>query len=220
MKVRHLFFLIAIIAGFSSCKPSYDVVPATGLPSYLNVINSTQDTINIFLNGTRQNNTTTIFPLGNTNYLNVASGTNNFDFRRNGSPVMLFSKTLALKDTTYQTVFVCGESADKAFITRDTLKSSTIGARVRFVNTADGAGSLDLSINDVFTARGFAFQKLGGYADVAAGTTSLKVYYTGTTIPAATKTVALTTGSLYTVYVKATSVATGKPIITIGLFGK
>ncbi len=220
MKLPSIIILFFVIAGIYSCKKGYDIPETVGLPSYLNTINSTQDTLNYFLNGTRQNNTSTIFPLGSTNYLNVTSGQNNYEFRKNGSPVVLFGKVLSLKDTTYQTLFVCGETADKAFISQDTLKPSLTGAKIRFVNTAAGSGPLTATLNDTAIARSFPFQKLGSYYNTSAGTKTLKIYVSGSTTPGVTQTFALTTGVSYTMYVKGLPTGTGQAALRIGLFGR
>ncbi|XHR93425.1 hypothetical protein ACFJIV_24375 [Mucilaginibacter sp. UC70_90] len=63
IKVKALLIIIAITGYLTSCKKNNDKPDAVdSSTSSLNVINATFNNINIYVNGTRINNTTTFYP--------------------------------------------------------------------------------------------------------------------------------------------------------------
>jgi len=48
----------------------------------LNVTNASTDTLNYYLNGTRVNNASSIYPLGSSGYIGVAVGQQNYQFKK------------------------------------------------------------------------------------------------------------------------------------------
>lgn len=218
MKIKQIviFFLIAGFA--AACKKAYDIPLATAPITYLNVINSTQNTINYYLNGTRQNTASSIYPSGATGYLNVTSGTQNFEFRPNGSATILFNKQLTLKDNTYQTLYVTGTTADKAFLLPDTIITSTTGANVRFVHTADGAGPLTITINDTLAFSNKSYKTVSAFKIITTGIKTLKVYAGSATVPGATQKITLSLGNNYTLYANGLPGGVGLSALTVGYF--
>ncbi len=151
MNIKCSILLFAgMIIGLFSCKNNDSVVQPV-LLSGLNVVNASADTLNVYLNGTRQNGLSGIFPAGNSGLLPVPSGLQNYQFKRAGSANVLFSAPLKFDHNTLNSVFVTGESADKVFTTSDnppylgTFKDTT---GVRFVNASPDAGAVDVFIGD------------------------------------------------------------------------
>ncbi len=210
-----------MIAGFiTACKQAYDIPPASAiaLPSYLNVINSTQSTFNYYLNGTRQNKLSSIYPSGSTGYLSVTSGTQTYEFRPGGSTTVLFDKSLALMDTLHQTLYVTGTTADKAFLFTDTLVTSTTGSNVRFAHTAGAAGVLSITVNDTLVFANQSYRTVSAFKTLAGGTKTLKVYAGSATSPSATQKITFNIGNEYTLYVNGVPNGTGASALTLGSF--
>ena len=64
MKSYHVVLLAGLITAFLSCKKNNDApVVSTSIDS-LNVVNATANTINLYLNGTRLNNNSNLYPSG------------------------------------------------------------------------------------------------------------------------------------------------------------
>ena len=218
MNLKKIFILFLIVSIAFGCKKAYDIPPA-GVPmTFFNVINSTQNTFNYYLNGTRQNTASSIYPSGYTGYLSVASRTQTYQFRPNGSVNALFDKQLALTDSTYQTLYVTGNTADKAYLFSDTLITSTTGSNVRFAHTLDGAGALSVSVNDTLVFVNRSYKTVSAFQTLASGTKTLKVYAGNSTMPSATQKITFSIGNVYTLYVSALPNGAGQPALTIGYF--
>jgi len=177
--------------------------------TYLNVTNATADTLNYFINGTRQNDLSAIYPGGSTYYMYVVSGTQNYSFKKQGSSAVLFSTTYKLDTAVRYSIFIGGESADKTFLVADQLVNDTISntAAVRFVHAAPAIEPLDFKINtgDTVYLKNYAFKSASPFMLATASTITpdtIRVYQSGTTTPIVDTTFLLEPGESYTIFAK------------------
>ncbi|MCJ8210318.1 DUF4397 domain-containing protein [Mucilaginibacter sp. RS28] len=222
MKNRYsISCLLLCFAVIFSCKKQYDVPPNSDATStYLNVVNGTTDTLNFYLNGTRQNNTTDIYPGGSTGYLTVPAGQNDYQVKRRLQSQVYFTKNLNLIDSTNYSVFIGGGSADQTFLVKDSLTkvSATDSATVRFVHTSANAPALDVVVSGSKGFSNYAFKSASPFKHFVSGLTTVKVYLAGTQTLKASQQFTLNNGSIYTLYIKGVPDGTGRSALTINLF--
>jgi hypothetical protein len=200
IRVLFLFFSVAIM-GFYSCKKTNGDVAVSNSLTYLDVINASADTLNVYQNGTRLNIGSNLLPSGQYANLIVKTGDQNYQFKRSGNPTVIADTKFNLLDTTAYTMFVAGESADKVFLLRDTIVSDTT-ARIRFVNASPDAGSLDFTIasKPVFKSR--AFKSATPFVSVLAGKVVYSIYRQDIGALLASGTLTLAKGASYTLFSK------------------
>ncbi|WP_428330202.1 DUF4397 domain-containing protein [Mucilaginibacter sp.] len=217
-----VILLVTVVIGFAACKNNDNVFKPV-IPSYLNVVNATTDTLNIFVNGTRQNNTSSLNPGGQSFYLNVPSGTQNYQFKKNLNPVPLFSLPLNLKDSTNYSLYVYGESASSTFNTIDllypdtTAATSTSRAQIRFVNASPDATDVNVTFNDTLRYTSIPFKATSGFLKITNGKKIVKVYPSGATSPAVTDTLTFLPGYIYTVFSRGLVKGTGSKAMNLGV---
>jgi len=212
MNTRKFAFLFcAVVSVFMSCK-NKDLLPATPLITDLNVVNATSDTIKYFINGTRQNDLSSIYVGGQTAYQQVISGTQNYKIAdATGSFPVLFSTEYTLTDSAYYSLFVAGATADKAFLSLDpiaaantTIDADTTGllSVIRFVNASPSVGSLNVTVGtgDTVNITNAAFKYVGSYLPFTSGTKEVKVYPAGSTTAVVDTTITFVTHNVYTLF--------------------
>lgn len=182
-----LLIAFVAIAGFLSCKKEGDMATNT-FYDYITLINAGSDTLNVYENGTRINSGSTLLPLGQYRNLQVAAGTQRYQFKKAGNTNILFETELSLKESTAHTVFVAGESAEKTFLLTDSFPADTF-AHVRYVNASPDAGSINFTLGSLPTVSGVAFKSATQVLSVPHG----KVFYSmvmqnGTTLASGTIT--------------------------------
>ncbi|MGZ3926791.1 MAG: DUF4397 domain-containing protein, partial [Mucilaginibacter sp.] len=178
MKLKRYFFLLLLgtIIGLSACKKSNDA-PATKTIG-VNLINASVDTFNFYLNGTRRNNNSNIYPAASTGYYIVPLAPQTYSikkvFNTAGSTVQtLFGGTIPLDNNPYHSLFVTGETVDQAFSTIDIFKPDTakadanITCYVRFVNASPDAGGLDVTLGNSALFQNVAFKNASGFVLVS-----------------------------------------------------
>ncbi|HEY8927716.1 MAG TPA: DUF4397 domain-containing protein [Mucilaginibacter sp.] len=212
-----IILFIAAVAGVASCKNNDDVFPNAPLNGRFKIVNASSNNINYFLNGTRQNNTGPLGPGGSSFYLATQLGLQNFSFKLDGSPVVLFNWPQTMRDSVNYTLYVTGTTADKAFLTTEVLVSDTAKAKLGFVNAAPNAGSLDIAVNGtlIFTAAAFKTQK--DFLLIPAGSNEIKVYKAGTTTLLKDTTLSMSATNVYTLYSYGQPGATGSSRFNVGL---
>jgi Domain of unknown function (DUF4397) len=218
MNIKLLFLLITILAfGLASCKKTDDP-PAAVQTTNLNVINASTDTLNYYLNGTRVNNASSIYPLGSSGYIGVAIGQQNYQFKSPRSPVVLMSLTLALDTGKTYSLYVAGRSADLTFSTIDTLEADTGNfATIRFVNASSDAGKLDVMVGDTVKFKSRAFKTSTVFLPVIAGNKHIRIYQSGSVSPKIDETRTLIAGKVYTLFTKGSLKGTGTAALGTGL---
>src|ERR1700741_4049498 len=147
-----LFILCAAIFYFTACKKNNDAPTPLTLADSLNIVNASTDTINLYLNGTRLTQNTSLYPAGSTGYYFVPSGKQTYQVKKVFNPATsvvqsLFSYSPNLTPHQYYSWFIAGESATQSFTVPDALQVDTVAGTcyVRFVNASPTAGSLSFS---------------------------------------------------------------------------
>ena len=203
----YVILFLAFLAGFSACKKRSD----TALPAHstlLNVVTASADSVNYYMNGTRLNNNSNLYPQTASGYVGVLAFAQNYQVKKvfNTAGVniqQLFSLPLNLDTAHYYSLFIAGESASLAFKTIDSLKSDTIKGtcKVRFVNASPDAASFDLVAGSASTFAGQGFGTASGFrlADTSS-VAHVALYPAGSSTPVVSGTVALLQGKSYTIY--------------------
>ena len=212
-----VLLFIVIFSGLISCKNN-DQLFKPVVYTYINIVNASADTLNFYLNGTRQNNSSSLYPGGQTFYLPVPAGLQNYQFKKAGNTSVLFSLPLTLQDSVNNSVYLTGETADKSFHTVDFLDNTGIDsgafAKVRFVNAAPDAGSLSLSLNDTLAFSSAAFETTSAFRLISSGQKLVKQYQSGSSL-LKTDTVTFQPNHIYTIYSK--GMLNGKGSAAFGL---
>jgi hypothetical protein len=218
MNIKLPFLLITILAfGLASCKKTDDP-PTAVQTTNLNVINASTDTLNYYLNGTRINNASSIYPLGSSGYIGVAIGQQNYEFKSLRSPVVFMSLALALDTGKTYSLYVAGRSASLTFSTIDTLVADTGNvAAIRFVNASPDAGKLDVMVGDTVNFKVRAFKTSTVFLPVNAGNKRIRIYQSGSASPKIDETRTLIAGKVYTLFTKGSLKGTGTAALGTGI---
>jgi len=231
MNFRIPILLIAVITGFAACKEKDIVPPNDKNPPEVIVVNTTADTINIYQNNIRQNNTSSIYSGGATGYLPFLRGTQNFQIRRTGTTDVLFTKAVTIDSATNYTFFVAGTTADKFFTTIDpiavafdTVENDPTDTRsvIRFVNASYNSGSLNVTVSTADTVniniKSLAFGTATPFMKFnASQNQEVKIYLPNISKAQLDTTILFQTGSVYTLYTKGSATGTGNAAFGIGL---
>jgi hypothetical protein len=212
-----ILFFVLVVCSFAACKKQNYAVPnPPSFPPALDVVNATADTLDYFINGTRQNNYSDIYPNGATDYLNVLFGTQSYSFKKAGSQITLFKQSYTLDTASngyfFYSLFVCGESSANTFLTPDNLSQAagvdTLAntAAVRFVNASPNAGNLDVvvSIGTSLSITNCAFKSVSSFKGLRDTVNDIKVYASGTTQLLKDTSVTFYSGQAYTLFSKGT----------------
>jgi hypothetical protein len=216
--------MILFFAGvFASCKTTADDEGARPVPAEagLKVINTTTATINYYINGTRQNTESYIYPAGATNYIGVTSGEQSYNFKQvigSGNFTDLFSTTLTLKEDTYNSLFVTGGSTSQLILTQDDFNTETGNfAQVRFVHTSPDIAALDVKVGDTVAFTNRSFKAVSPFTKVGSGRKKLNISLAGSNTPQLSGIVILLPGRVYTIYTKGALNGTGANAFSTGL---
>ncbi|MES2378995.1 MAG: DUF4397 domain-containing protein [Bacteroidota bacterium] len=193
-----LFFAFAVI-GLAACSKLDDNAFVGNRSTTLTVINASTDTLNFYQNGTRLNNTSNLYPFGQLSSLAVIVGDQNFQFKKAGSPNTLVNVPFTIQDTTRYTMFFAGESTDKVFMIKDTIRIDSL-ARIRFVNASPV--NVDIAIGSGFNYKNRSFKSATPFVAMAPGKIALSIYQAGTTTLLASGTLTLAGTNAYTLYTK------------------
>ncbi|HEY4323139.1 MAG TPA: DUF4397 domain-containing protein [Mucilaginibacter sp.] len=197
-----LFFLI-VLTILLSCKNNDNVFPKV-VSSYLNVVNASPDVLNFYLNGTRQNNTSSIFPAGQSFYITVPAGSQDYEFKKAGSSNIFFRIPLNLKDSVNNSLYVIDGSTASTYSTVDFLPPDTIATdtQIRFANVSPDAGPLDVFVGDTINFKSSAFKTSTVFLPTGSGQKKVKIYQTGAAIPKVDTTITFEPGRIYTLFSK------------------
>jgi hypothetical protein len=227
IKYSMLIFLVIVI-WYSSCKNN-DEVFATVTNTNLTVVNASADTLNFYLNGTRQNNTSSIFPAGSVVELSVLGGLQNYQFKKARGFTVLFSIPLTLKgvpyydtDTSYYySLYVAGESSSLAFSTTDTIPRNAANVTdtcfIRFVNASPNAGSLNAFVGDTVNFKARAFKSSSVFLPTGSGSKEVKIYQAGSANTIIDTTITFSPNLVYTLFSKGMLNGKGNSVFNVGL---
>jgi hypothetical protein len=214
-----IFVLIVGVFGLASCKNN-DEVFKTVTYSAVNVVNASADTLNFYLNGTRQNNASSLYPGGQSGYLGIPTGAENFQFKKPKIATALFSLPLTIKDSTTYSVFLTGETAAGAFSDVDLLDTAGINDelhfRLRFVNAAPDAGALTVTV-DSTSYTNTAFKSISSFLLYGEGPKEVKVFQTGSSTAKIDTTITFEPGTLYTIFSKGLLNGKGTAAFSLGV---
>jgi hypothetical protein len=218
-KGLYILLLFAGMLTIEACKNNDNVFP-TVLPSSLNVVNASADTLNFYLNGTRQNNGSSLFPDGQSFYLAIPAGSQNIQFKKNGAFNILFSYPMKLQDSTNNSLYVTGESASGAFNTVDFLDTTGtqtgVNFKLRFVNASPDAGALDVTV-DSGAYKAVAFKTTSSFLLYGSGTKEVKVFHTGSLTAIIDTPIIFQPGHLYTLFSKGLLKGKGPAVFDVGV---
>ncbi|WP_259070788.1 DUF4397 domain-containing protein [Mucilaginibacter sp. X4EP1] len=214
-----VLLIVAALTVLYSCKNN-DEVFKTVPSSFLNVVNGSADTLNFYLNGTRQNNTSSLYPSGQSFYISVPSGTQNYQFKKAGNSTVLFSTPLTLVDSVNYSMYVYGEASGSTFYTRDTLQTFTAypdTTQVRFVNISPDAGNLDVYVGSALSFTTRAFKSSSAFSLFPGGATEVKVYQSGSSTLKIDTTITFNAGGIFTIFSKGLLNGKGTAAFNIGV---
>lgn len=196
-----LLIVFAATTGLFSCKKNGEEI-STVTQNEITLINAGGDTLNVYENGTRLNNGSTLLPSGQYRNLEIIAGDQHYQFKKAGSPNALFDIGLNFDFSSSYTLFVAGQSADKVFVLRDTVVRDTLGsAYVRYVNASPDVGDIDFTIGSLPTVKNLPFKSATSFLSVPAG----KVFYAmvkGGTDTIAAGTLTFNSGVAYNLFTK------------------
>jgi hypothetical protein len=213
-----LLLILAVIIGFASCKDNDNVFPAK-LTASVNVINASADTLNVYLNGTRQNNSANLSPVGYTSYLPIPAGAEDFQFKQPGAISVLFSVPLNLTANKSYSIYLTGPTAAQAFTTLDTLVVDSLPSvtTFRFVNASPDAGGLTVSLTDTVYFKNAAFKSSSGFFTASAGQKEIKVYQQSTNKLLKDTTLTMDGATAYTLFTKGLINGKGNSVFGVGI---
>lgn len=230
MPMKGIKYLIFLLTGFFfcllACKKTTNDAPATSYTTHLNVVNASADTINFYLNGTRLNSNSNLYPQVLSGYMNVAAFAQNYQVKKafnaaTNTVQQLFNIPLNLDTAHYYSLFIAGETQSQAFVIPDSLQTDTSQTTclVRFVNAASDGSQYDMVVGNS-SKFSQAFGKASQFAVV--DTTSkavLQLYKSGAAAPIITSTVpvALSAGKSYTFYTTGKLNGTGYSALAVGI---
>jgi hypothetical protein len=215
-----VFILLILFIGIASCKKEVDDAPVTAATVNLNVVNATADTLNFYVNGSRVNVNSFLYPFGYSGYTGVAVGAYNFQFKKARKPAILFELPAFLDSAVTYSAFVGGLSAEQSFSIIDTLKADTASrAMVRFVNASPDSGNLDVyvGLGDTVNFKARAFKSATVFVPVTPGNKSVRLQQSGSGALLATVTRTFVAGRIYTIFSKGTVAGLGDNALGTGM---
>jgi hypothetical protein len=214
-----IFVLIVGVFGLASCKNN-DEVFKTVIYSSVNVVNASADTLNFYLNGTRQNNASSLYPGGQSDYLAIPSGSENFQFKKPKTATALFSLPLTLKDSTNYSIFLTDGTAAGAFSNVDFLDttgfSDQLHFRLRFVNASPDAGTLTVTV-DSNSVSNAAVKSISSFLLYGEGPKEVKVFQGGSATAKIDTTITFEPNTFYTIFSKGLLNGNGTTAFSIGV---
>lgn len=210
--------VIVLSLGFVSCKKGDDTLSTSVTrTTTLNVVNATTDTLNYYLNGSRVNTTSSLYPFGYTGYLDVNYADQKYQFKHLGNTDVLFNLVLALDTNKVYSLFVAGRAEEHTFTTLDTLISDTNGkAKIRFVNASPDAGNLDVLI-DSLKLNMRPYKSATVFVPIGVGIKHVQIFQSGSTTAISDSTRTFVTGRVYTLFSRGSITGTGGQKFGTGL---
>ncbi len=212
--LRYIFLLAVLFTlGIGACNKNADDSYISPRQTQLDVVNATDVIFNLYQNGTRLSNSANISVSGHSGYLTVNAGMQRFSIKKpldgQATTVLapsdtILSRTLAIDSGARYTWFIGGtENSANAFYIKETLPASPTGnALIRFVHAASKSGSITVSLNDTVLVTGTTFQSVSNFTTASSSQKTIKIYKGNSTVPAYTKVITLSGGSIYTLFAR------------------
>jgi hypothetical protein len=208
IKNLHLLCLLAFCA-LASCVKNDPIITANAGVS-VNVINATDEVINFYLNGTRQNSVTGIYPLAANGNVSIPFGSHLFTFRKlfdnqnfvNADTLFTLPVQLdSVGSNTRYSIFTAGLTRSTAFVLKEVLEPDAKNAKMRFVVASPNTTGLRVFIDGVLFLTGGGFKSSTEFAMLAPGSQKVITILPATgTVPLYTATITLTEGRIYTLF--------------------
>jgi hypothetical protein len=211
MNRKPYYYLLAalMIIGLAiSCKKGDDTLPAAPRATRLNVINTSSQTINFYVNGSRQN-TAAIVPGGYTGYTNVPVGEQQYAFKpafdRNNYATAdtLFTLPVKLDTAQVYSFFVSGATRSSVIVARDIINGNVPPGKalVRFVQASADLPSLRVVMNDTLQYSNSAYKSVSDFKPLNVGEKVIQIYTENGNTPLFSITQTLTS-RYYTLFVQ------------------
>ena len=215
-----ILLLVVAVAGWTSCKNNDNVFPTTTTVG-LNIVNASNDSLNLFINGTRQSG----FNLnsgGQSFYLPVAAGLQNYQFKKSGGVDILFSVPLTLKaDSINNSLYITELTTTSSFTTVDVLDTTGINskpkAKIRFVNASPDAGSLNVTVGSKVSFTAIDFKHTAAFTLIDTGLMAMKVKRVGSDVASVDTSITLAAGHMYTLFSKGSLTGKGTAKLSLAL---
>lgn len=200
--------LMAIMLFVMSACVKNDPPIATQPTVNINVVNATEDVLNFYLNGTRQNSTIGISPLGANGVVPIPYGSvltfkKQFDRFTYENADVLFTVPVNV-DTAgtnrRYTLFAAGQTSADVFFVRDTLVSDAKNAKLRFVVASPEVTKLKVSMNDTLRFTTTIFKQKSIFTTVGNGAKNLVIRDADTNEILFTTKLILTVNNNYTLF--------------------
>ncbi|MCC8408676.1 DUF4397 domain-containing protein [Mucilaginibacter sp. UR6-1] len=206
MKFKVTVIVLAVVAALVSCQDE-DVAPTVPPSAAISLVNVSARSFNFFMNGTRLNNTSTIYPDGISGYLEVYSGRQNYQFKNDGSAEVGLALPLSLDSAKSYTLFAAALDTANIILVNDDLTVDTGNvAMIRFVNASPKVNPVALSLNDTTKVNAAAYRSVSDLIRITPGIKKLSVTGGGKTV---SDSVTFTRGNAYTIYTKGDPAITG-----------
>jgi len=206
--IYYIISFTALTMALASCVKNDVPVPSNGSVS-VNVINASEEVLNFYLNGTRQNNVSGIFPLGATGYSAIARGNQVAAFRKQFNTTKftdadtLFTLPIRLDSVgtgVRYSVFIAGTTRSTAFTILDTTAIDQKNARLRFISASPAVTGLRVYLNDTLRFTSNAFKSVSTFNPVGNGQKIIKIRPLNSNNDLYTSTVTLNAGLSYTLF--------------------
>ncbi|MBE9585452.1 DUF4397 domain-containing protein [Mucilaginibacter sp. JRF] len=213
MKFKVPVIVLAVVVALASCQDE-DIAPTVPPSAAIALVNVSPRSFNFFMNGTRLNNTSTIYPDGISAYLSVYSGQQNYQFKNDGSAEVALNLPLSLDSARSYILFAAALDTANLILVNDDLTVDTGNvAMIRIINASPKTTSLTLSLNDTAKVTNAAYRSVSDLLRIVPGRKKLSV--TGATL--LTDSVTFTRGNAYTIYTKGDPAITGDGGFNVGV---
>jgi hypothetical protein len=182
--ITYLFSLAASLLMLASCVKNDPAVQINESVN-VNVINASEEVLNYYLNGTRQNGVTGIFPLGANGYTAIPGGDQSLAFRKQFNTSQftnadtLFTLPVRLDtvgpNVRNYSIFTAGTTRSTAFTILDTLVSDDKNAKLRFVAASPAVTGIRVYLNDTLRFTSSAFKSVSTFNPVGTGQKIIKI---------------------------------------------
>lgn len=208
LKNRCSIFLFCLLsAAICSCnKNTNDAPDVVANPAKLAFINLIPEapSINLYYNGTRQSGNK-IGYLESSGYLSVASGTQNASFK-DAAFTQIQQGAITLKPDSSYVLYVTGDYNATAgtntvitILTGNNEAAVSGKPKLRFVNASPNSPAVDVYLNSLVLSNK-TYKSVSGYARADSGTVAVKINIANTATTILSKTITLSSNSVYTLY--------------------
>ncbi|MEB0262403.1 MULTISPECIES: DUF4397 domain-containing protein [unclassified Mucilaginibacter] len=205
-KIPVFIVLIGLLAA-AACK-KFDEAPPKIPTTYLNFINASADTLNVYVNGSRLNNISSTYPLGSSGYIQSPLGEQNYQVKRFGRGDVLFTVPIKLDSAGVYSFYAIDRTMENSFVTLDTLSTlSNKVSSIRFVHTSPKLGPVDIVLTDdskkIIRINNRSFKTTSVFLTLKEGVENIQIYKAGTLTLLSQEERILQIGRAYTLFTKA-----------------